>query len=81
MTTNSKLPITAIVMTYNEERNLRACLESVKDYVDDLIIVDSFSDDKTEEIAKKYTNKFYQNKWINYSKQYLWDRKQSDHGR
>jgi len=68
----NKLLITAIIMTYNEERNLRACLESVKDYIDDIIIVDSFSNDKTEEIAKEYTDKFYENKWINYSKQYLW---------
>ena len=68
----NKLPITAIIMTYNEERNLRACLESVKDHIDDIIIVDSFSNDKTEEIAKEYTDKIYQNKWINYSKQYLW---------
>jgi glycosyltransferase involved in cell wall biosynthesis len=72
MSNNTKLPITAIIMTYNEERNLRACLESVKDHIDDIIIVDSFSNDKTEEIAREYTDKFYQNKWINYSKQYLW---------
>jgi len=69
---HTKLPITAIIMTYNEERNLRACLESVKDYVDDIIIVDSLSNDRTEEIAKEYTDKFYVNKWVNYSKQYLW---------
>lgn len=69
---NKKLPITAIIMTYNEERNLSACLESIKDYIDDIIIVDSFSNDKTEEIASRYTQKFYKNKWINYSKQYLW---------
>lgn len=68
----NKLPVTAIIMTFNETRNLRACLESVKDYIDDIIIVDSFSTDDTEQIAKEYTNKFYQNKWINYSKQYLW---------
>ncbi|WP_373032901.1 glycosyltransferase family 2 protein [Sulfurovum sp.] len=68
----NKLPITAIIMTYNEERNLRECLESVYEYIDDIIIVDSFSEDKTEEIAREYTGKFYPNKWINYSKQYLW---------
>ena len=72
MINNTKLPITAIIMTYNEERNLRACLQSVAEYIDDIIIVDSFSNDKTEEIAREYTDKFYQNKWINYSKQYLW---------
>ncbi|MDA3946973.1 MAG: glycosyltransferase family 2 protein [Helicobacteraceae bacterium] len=68
----NKLPVTAIIMTYNEERNLRACLESVNEYIDDIIIVDSYSNDKTEEIAREYTDKFYPNKWINHSKQYLW---------
>lgn len=72
MQTNMQLPITAIIMTYNEEHNLRACLESVKDHVDEIIVVDSFSNDRTEEIAKEYTDRFYANKWINYSKQYLW---------
>ncbi len=67
-----KLPVTAIIMTYNETRNLRACLESVKDYIDDIIIVDSISNDKTEEISKNYTNKFYQNKFINQAKQFIW---------
>jgi glycosyltransferase involved in cell wall biosynthesis len=67
-----KLPITAIIMTYNEERNLRACLESIKDYIDDIIIVDSFSSDETESIAKEYTHNFYQNKFINQAKQFIW---------
>ena len=69
---NNKLPISAIVMTYNEERNLRACLESIKDYVDEIIVVDSFSDDKTESIAREYTTKFYENKFINQAKQFNW---------
>jgi len=67
-----KLPITVIIMTYNEERNLRACLESVKDYIDDIIIVDSYSNDKTEKIAREYTKKFYENKFINQAKQFIW---------
>ena len=68
----NKLPITVIIMTYNEERNLRACLESVKDYIDDIIIVDSISNDKTEKIAREYTKKFYENKFINQAKQFIW---------
>ncbi len=72
MKQRTKLPISAIVMTYNEERNLRPCLESVKDYIDEIIVVDSFSTDKTEEIAKEYTNKFYKNKFINQAKQFIW---------
>lgn len=69
---SKKLPITIIVMTYNEERNLRACLESVKDYSDDIIIVDSFSNDKTKEIANEYTDRFYQHEFINQAKQFIW---------
>lgn len=68
----TKLPVTAIIMTFNEETNLEGCLSSIIDYVDDIIIVDCFSTDSTLEIAKKYTNKIYQNKWINYSRQYIW---------
>lgn len=59
-------------MTYNEERNLRACLESIHDYVDEIIVVDSISNDKTEEIAREYTDKFYENKFINQAKQFIW---------
>jgi len=67
-----KMPITAIVMTYNEERNLRDCLESIHHYVDDIVVVDSFSNDKTEEISKEYTSKFYENIFINQAKQFIW---------
>ena len=72
MPNKQKLPITAIVLTYNEERNLKACLESISDYVDDIIVVDSISNDKTKEIADKYTHKFYENKFINQAKQFIW---------
>ena len=72
MMTTKLLPITAIIMTYNEERNIRACLESIYNYVDDIIVVDSYSNDETESIAREYTTKFYQNKFINQAKQFIW---------
>lgn len=65
-------------MTYNEENNLKACLESIQEYVDDIIIVDSVSNDKTEYIAREYTDKFYQNKFINYAKQFIWSTTNTD---
>lgn len=67
-----KLPITAIIMTYNEETNLPDCLASVSEFIDEIILIDCYSQDRTLEIASQYTAKIYQNKWINYSKQYLW---------
>ncbi len=46
--------ISAALATFNEENNIAACLESVKDLVDEIIIVDGSSCDRTVEIAKKY---------------------------
>ena len=67
-----KLPISAIILTYNEEKNIQACLDSVKDFVQDIFIVDSFSTDQTMSIAKKYTDKIFQHEFENYSKQRNW---------
>ena len=67
-----KLPISAIVLTYNEEINIKNCLESVADWANEIIIVDSFSTDKTLEIAKKYTNKIAQRTFINQAEQFNW---------
>jgi len=67
-----KLPISVIILTYNEEKNIEACLKSVYGWVEEIFIVDSYSTDKTLEIVKKYTNKIYQNKWVNYATQFNW---------
>ena len=57
------------MMVKNEEKNLDKCLSSVMPLVDnlgaELIIVDTGSEDKTVEIAKKYTDKLYFHKWNN----------------
>jgi len=47
--------ITVIVPTFNEEQNIRACIEGVK-WADEILIADSFSTDRTLEIAKEYPN-------------------------
>jgi Glycosyltransferases involved in cell wall biogenesis len=49
----------------NEERFLPLCLDSVKDYVDEMIIVDTGSSDGTVEIAKSYNAKVYHHPWEN----------------
>ncbi len=50
--------ISVLVNTFNEEKNIQNCLESVK-WVDEIILVDMYSDDKTVDIAKRYTDKIY----------------------
>jgi glycosyltransferase involved in cell wall biosynthesis len=68
----SKVPLSVIILTYNEELNIRHCLESVNVWADEIFIVDSFSTDKTIEIAKGYTNKIHQNKFVGYPNQRNW---------
>ena len=46
--------LSVVVITYNEERNIERCLRSIR-WADEIIVVDSFSDDRTVEIAKRFT--------------------------
>ena len=69
---NNKPSLTAIVLTYNEEMHLDRCLQSLKDICSDIVIVDSFSTDRTEEIAKKYKTRFFKNPFLNHAAQLNW---------
>ncbi len=53
-----KNKLSVLINTFNEEKNIRNCLESVK-WADEIILVDMYSEDKTVEIAKAYTDKIY----------------------
>lgn len=68
------LDITVIILTYNEELHIRRCLENVSDFARQVYIVDSYSTDKTLEIAKEYDFvTVLQHKWENnHSKQFNW---------
>lgn len=46
--------LSVVLATFNEEKNLSACLDSIKDIADEIIIVDGTSSDKTVEVAKKF---------------------------
>lgn len=58
------IEISLCMIVKNEEETLERCLTSVKDLVDEIVIVDTGSTDKTKEIAKKYTDKIYDFEWI-----------------
>lgn len=49
--------LSVVLATYNEEKNIRECLESVKDLASEIVIVDGSSSDRTVEIAKIYNAK------------------------
>jgi glycosyltransferase involved in cell wall biosynthesis len=53
--------ISAVIITFNEEKNIERCLLSLQDVADEIFVVDSFSTDKTEEICTKYHVRFIKN--------------------
>lgn len=57
--------LTVCIITGNEEENIRRCLESVR-FADEIVIVDSFSTDRTLKIAREYTDRIYQHRWVGY---------------
>lgn len=56
----NKLSVT--IIAYNEEENIRDCLESVK-WADEIVVIDAGSQDKTVEISREYTDKVFTNPW------------------
>lgn len=59
--------ISAVIITFNEERNIARCIESLLPVMDEIIIIDSFSTDNTKEICSAYPVKFIENNWLGYS--------------
>ncbi len=53
------IKISAVIITHNEEQNIAKCIESVKDVVDEIVVVDSYSDDKTADVAATYGAKIF----------------------
>lgn len=62
---NHKLSV--VIITFNEERNIERAIQSVQKVADEIIVVDSFSTDKTKEICSRYTIQFIERKWAGYS--------------
>ncbi len=61
------MKISAVIITKNEEKNIARCLESLK-WVDEIVVVDSESTDKTVKIAKEYNAKIVSPVWGGYGK-------------
>lgn len=63
------MKISATIITLNEQKNIKDCLESL-DFADEIVVVDSGSVDQTEEICRSYQNvRFFQHAWQGYGKQ------------
>ncbi|MFO7656462.1 MAG: glycosyltransferase family 2 protein [Bacteroidales bacterium] len=53
-----KVSISAVIITFNEEKNIGRCLGSLKQVADDIVVVDSFSTDNTAEICRRFGARF-----------------------
>lgn len=60
--------VTVVLITKNEEYNVRGCLDSVQG-LGPIVVVDAFSQDRTAEIARKYTDGVYQKPWKGFAAQ------------
>lgn len=68
----SRLPISVIILTYNEEANIAACLQSVAGWAAEVFVVDSGSTDCTVELASSYGAHVQYHPWQTYSNQFNW---------
>lgn len=74
MVSGKKLPISVVVLTFNEEANIERCLASVVEAFDEVFVVDSYSRDRTKELALKFlpANVFFEREFLSYSDQRNW---------
>lgn len=62
------IPISATIISFNEEANIERCLNSLK-FCDDVVVIDSFSTDKTKAIVQNSSARFYENAFAGYGQQ------------
>lgn len=68
----------AIILTFNEERHLPRCIDSLDGVVDEIVVADCHSTDSTWEIARSRGARLIQREWINYASQFNWALTQLD---
>ena len=64
-----KIPVSVYVLTTNNRRTIERCLKSLF-WAEELVVVDSFSQDGTYEICKQYTGRTFQRNWTGHREQY-----------
>lgn len=70
--------ISVVLITLNEELNLDRCLESVREIADEIVVVDSYSTDRTKEIALKHNARFIEHPFDGYIEQRNWAAEQAE---
>ena len=63
------IKISGVIITYNEEEHLEKCLASLVGIVDEIVVVDSYSTDKTKAICEKFKVRFIPQEFLGYKEQ------------
>ena len=61
------IQLSAVIITFNEERNIGRCIDSLQGIADEIVVIDSFSTDKTKEICLSKNVKFIEHQWEGYT--------------
>jgi glycosyltransferase involved in cell wall biosynthesis len=68
LVTPKKIRLSAVIITFNEERNIARCLQSLAPVADEIIVIDSFSTDSTKDVCDRFGVRFVHHAWEGYSK-------------
>ena len=63
------IKLSAVIITFNEAEHLDKCLSSLESVADEILVVDSFSTDRTKEICEKHDVRFIKQKFLGYKEQ------------
>jgi glycosyltransferase involved in cell wall biosynthesis len=69
--------LSVVIITFNEEQNIERCIRSVTDFADEILVVDSFSTDQTENVCRRYGVNFIKNSFKGHIEQKNWALSQS----
>jgi Glycosyltransferases involved in cell wall biogenesis len=67
-----QIQLSVVIITFNEEKNIARCLTSVRNIADDIVVVDSFSTDKTKKICLKKNVRFVEHQFNGHIEQKNW---------
>lgn len=71
--------ISAVIITYNEEKNIQKCIEALQYVVDEIVVIDSFSTDNTAAICNHFQVEFIENAFEDYATQKNFGNTQAEH--
>ncbi len=63
------IKISAVIITYNEEKSISRCIDSAREVADEVVVLDCYSEDATKEICLSKGVRFYENEFLGFAKQ------------